>query len=188
MIIQESSGGELAPKKVQNAVCVAVIDVGESYGIEPNTVAKNGPIGMRIIPPHEDYPDQNGIAAVRFIFESEILKEDKQPFRLTFQANCTMSDKGNLKQFLNGWDIDLVKTGGGFDMEASCVGKTAMINVVHKVKGESTYANISTAMPSDSDLKPSGSFDKADYMQYCLSQYQEKEEKKRREKLGKKLG
>ena len=54
MIIQETSGSELAPKKPQNAVCVAVIDVGESYGIEPNTVAKDGAIGMRLIPPHED--------------------------------------------------------------------------------------------------------------------------------------
>tara|TARA_R100001244_G_C5094242_1_gene117165 strand:+ start:20 stop:580 length:561 start_codon:yes stop_codon:yes gene_type:complete len=186
MIIQETSGSELAPKKPQNAVCVAVIDVGESYGIEPNTVAKDGAIGMRLIPPHEDYPDQNGMAAVRFIFESEILKEDNQPFRLTFQANCTMSDKGNLKQFLNGWGIKLVKaSGGGFDMVASCVGRAAMINVIHKVKGESTYANISTAMPSNSDLKPSGAFDKADYMNYCLAQYQEKEEKKKKEQLNK---
>tara|TARA_R110000824_G_scaffold242135_1_gene430835 strand:+ start:494 stop:1057 length:564 start_codon:yes stop_codon:yes gene_type:complete len=185
MIIQETSGGELAPKKVQNAVCVAVIDVGESYGIEPNTVAKDGAIGMRLIPPHEDYPDQNGMAAVRFIFESEILKDDNQPFRLTFQANCTMSDKGNLKPFLNGWGVDLVRTKAGLDVVASCVGKTAMINVVHKVKGESTYANVSTAMPSDSELKPSGGFDKADYMNYCLTQYQEKEEKKRREQLNK---
>ena len=183
MIIQESSEGELAPKKVQNAVCVAVIDVGESYGIEPNTVAKDGAIGMRLIPPHKDYPDQKGMAAVRFIFESEKLKEDNQPFRLTFQANCTMSDKGNLKPFLNAWGIEMVKaSGGGFDMVASCVGKTAMINVIHEVKGESTYANISTAMPSDSDLKPSGAFDKADYMNYCRGQY---EEKKKKEQLNK---
>ena len=145
MIIQETSGGELAPKN----------------------------------------PDQNGMAAVRFIFESEILKDDNQPFRLTFQANCTMSDKGNLKPFLNGWGVDLVRTKSGLDVVASCVGKMAMINVVHKVKGESTYANVSTAMPSDSDLKPSGSFDKSDYMNYCLTQYQEKEEKKRKEKLNK---
>ena len=185
MIVQETSGGELAPKKVQNAVCVAVIDVGESYGIEPNTVAKNGAIGARLLPPHEDYPDQRGMAAVRFIFESEKLKEDNQPFRLTFQANCTMSESGNLNPFLNGWGIKLVRTDRGVDLEASCVGKTAMINVVHKVKGESTYANISTAMPSDSDLKPSGAFDKADYMQYCRGQYEEKQEKKKREQLNK---
>jgi hypothetical protein len=176
MIVQETSGGELAPKEVQDAVCVAVIDVGESYGIEPNTVAKNGAIGARLLPPHKDYPDRKAMAAVRFIFESEKLKEDKQPFRLTFQANCTMSDKGNLSPFLNGWGVEIVRNDRGFvDLEATCVGKTASINVVHKVKGEATYANIATAMPTDSDLKPSGTFDKADYLQYCQGQYANKE-------------
>jgi len=183
MIIQETSGGELAPKSVQDAVCVAVIDVGESYGIELNKDAEKGAIGARLLPPHKDYPDRRGQAAVRFIFESENLKSDNQPFRLTQQVNCTMSEKGNLKPFLDGWGIEIVRNNRGLvDLQASCVGKTAAINVVHKVKGESTYANIATAMPTDADIKPSGAFDKADYMNYCLGQHQEKKKKEQANK------
>ena len=179
MIIQETSGGgELPPKKPQNAVCVAVIDVGESYGIAPDKS------GRRMVPSNNPaHPDPK--QKVRFIFESEAKMEDGKPFQLTRQFNVSLSDQGYLKPFLDGWGIKLVRTDRGVDLEASCVGKTAMINVVHKVKGESTYANISTAMPSDSDLKPSGAFDKADYMQYCRGQYEEKQEKKKREQLNK---
>ena len=168
MIIRKTSGGELAPKKVQNAVCVAVIDVGESYGIPPNED------GERLVPPPPDskYPDPK--AACRFIFESEELKDDKRPFRLTYQANCTMSDNGNLKPFLNSWGVKIVETPEEVDLEASCVGKTAQLNVIHKVKGEATYANILTIIPSDADIKPSGEFNKAEYMKYCLDRYQSK--------------
>jgi hypothetical protein len=173
MIIQETSGSELAPKKPQNAVCVAVIDVGESYGIEPNKD------GVRLVPPHPKslYPEPK--AAVRFVFESEELKADKRPFRLTFQANCTMSDKGNLKPFLDSWCVELVRTPAGIDLEASCVGKSVKLNVIHEDKGETTWANISTVMPTEVELQPSGEFNKVEYMKYCLEQYLESQNKNR---------
>jgi hypothetical protein len=180
MIIQEtSSGSELAPKKPQNAVCVAVIDVGESYGIPPNTNPEAGPLGVRLVPapPKSLYPEPK--EAVRFIFESEELKEDKRPFRLTYQANCTMSDKGNLKPFLDSWGVELVRTSAGLDLEASCVGKSVKLNVVHDDKGETTWANISTVMPSEVELQPSGEFNKSEYMKYCEEQYKEKQNKNR---------
>ncbi len=171
MIIQETSGGELPPKKPQNAVCVAVIDVGESYGIPP------GPDGRRMVPSsNKAHPEPK--QKVRFIFESAEKMEDGKPFQLTRQFNVSLSDKGYLKPFLDGWGIELVKTGGGIDMEASCVGKCAKVNVTHdkdRNDPERIWANVSTVMPSDEDLKPSGEFDKADYLKKAAEKYAERQ-------------
>jgi len=177
MIIQEMSGSELAPKRPQNAVCVAVIDVGESYGIEPNTNPEAGPLGVRLVPAHAKAKFQDPKQKIRFVFESAELMEDKRPFRLTFQANVTMSDKGELKPFLDSWGVKLVKTKAGIDLEASCVGKSVMLNIIHDERGESTWANISTAMPSEVELQPSGEFKRSEYMKYCMDQYAEKQKK-----------
>ena len=170
MIIQEISGGELPPKKPQTAVCIAVIDVGESYGIAPDKSGRRMVPSMN--PAHPD-PKQK----VRFMFESEEKMEDGKPFPLTKQFNVTMSDQGYLKPFLNGWGVELVKTGGGIDLEASCVGKCAMVNVTHdkdRTDPERIWANLSTAIPSDADLKPSGEFNKAEYLKLAQEKYAER--------------
>ena len=171
MIIQETSGGgELPPKKVQSAVCVAVIDVGEAYGIPPDDT------GRRMVPsinPAQPDPKQK----VRFIFESEEKMEDGRPFQLTRQFNVTMSDQGYLKPFLDGWGVELVRAGGGIDLEASCVGKTAMANVTHdkdRNDPERIWANLSTVMPSDMELQPSGEFNKADYLKKAAEKFAER--------------
>ena len=172
MIIQESgNGGGLPPKKPQNAVCVGVMDVGECYGIPP------GPDGRRLVPstnPARPEPKQK----VRFIFESTEKDENGQPFQLSRQFNVTMSDKGFLKPFLSDWGIELVKTDGGIDLEASCVGKVAMVNVTHdpdKSDPERIWANISTAMPTDAKVKPSGEFNKSEYMKKAAEKYAERQ-------------
>lgn len=171
MIIQETSGGgELPPKKPQNAVCVAVIDVGESYGIAPDKSGRRMVPSMN--PAHPD-PKQK----VRFMFESEEKQEDGKPFQLTRQFNVSLSDQGYLKPFLDGWGVELVKTDGGIDLEASCVGKCAMVNVTHdkdRTDPERVWANLSTAMPSDADLKPSGEFNKAEYLKAAQEKYAER--------------
>jgi len=173
MIIQESGngGGELPPKKPQSAVCVGVIDVGESYGIPP------GPDGRRLVPStNPAHPDPK--QKVRFIFESEEKMENGQPFQLSRQFNVSMSDKGFMKPFLDGWGVELVKTDGGIDLEASCVGKCAMVNVTHdkdRTDPERIWANISTAMPSDAKVKPSGEFNKSEYMKKAAEKYAERQ-------------
>jgi hypothetical protein len=173
MIIQESGngGGELPPKKPQSAVCVGVIDVGEAYGIAP------GPDGRRLVPStNPNFPDPK--QKVRFVFESEEKMEDGQPFRLSRQFNVSLSDKGYLLPFLSGWGVELVKTGDGIDLEASCVGKVAMVNVTHdpdRADPERVWANISTAMPSDTEIKPSGEFDKTEYMKKAAEKYAERQ-------------
>ena len=174
MIISESNGGELPPKKPQVAVCVGVIDVGESYGIEPNKDPKLGPVGARLCPPHPQAEDQRPKQKVRFIFESGEKMDDGRPFRLTDQYNVTLHEKGKLKPFLDSWQIKLVKVEGGVDLEASCVGKTALVSVTHDVRGERTWANISTIMPSDQELRPTGDFDKTDYIKNCQESYAER--------------
>jgi hypothetical protein len=85
-----------------------------------------------------------------------------------------MSDQGYMKPFLDGWGVELVRVGGGIDLEASCVGKCAMVNVTHdkdKTDPERLWANISSAMPSDMDLQPSGEFNKADYLKKSVEKY-----------------
>jgi hypothetical protein len=114
---------------------------------------------------------------VRFIFESVEKMEDGRPFQLTKQFNVTMSDQGYLKPFLDGWGVELVRVGGGIDLEASCVGKCAMVNVTHdkdKTDPERLWANISTAMPSDLDLPPSGEFNKSEYLKKAAEKYAER--------------
>ena len=171
MIIQETSGGgELPPKKPQNAVCVGVIDVGEAYGIPP------GEDGRRMVPsmnPAHPEPKQK----VRFIFESVEKMEDGRPFQLSRQFNVSMSDQGYMKPFLDGWGVELVRVGGGIDLEASCVGKCAMVNVTHdkdRSDPERIWANISSAMPGDMDLQPSGEFNKAEYLKAAIEKYAER--------------
>ena len=161
----------MPPKKPQNAVCVGVIDVGEAYGIPA------GADGRRLVPstnPAHPEPKQK----VRFIFESVATMEDGRPFQLTKQFNVTMSDQGYLKPFLDGWGIELVRTDGGIDLEASCVGQVAMVNVTHDKDSkdpEKLWANISTAMPSDVDVKSSGGFSKADYLKQSQEKYAERQ-------------
>jgi len=173
MIIQESSsgGGELPPKKPQSAVCVGVIDVGEAYGIPP------GPDGRRLVPStNPNFPDSK--QKVRFVFESEEKMEDGRAFQLSRQFNVSMSDKGYLLPFLSGWGIKLVKTEAGIDLEASCVGKVAMVNVTHdpdRSDPERIWANISTAMPSDTPVEPSGEFNKSEYMKKTGEKYAERQ-------------
>ena len=175
MIISESNGGgELPPKKPQNVVCVGVIDVGESYGIEPNTDPKLGPVGARLVPAHPKAENQEPKQKIRFIFESEALTEDGRPFRLTDQFNCTLHKESKLKPFLDSWGVELVKTDSGYDMEASCVGKCALVNVTHDERGERTWANISSIMPSAENVKPSGEFNKAEYLKKCQENYAER--------------
>ena len=175
MIISESNGGgELPPKKPQNVVCVGVIDVGESYGIQPNTDPKRGPVGARLCPAHPNAENQDPKQKMRFIFESEVPMEDGRPFRLTGQFNCSLHEKSKLKPFLDSWGVELVKTDSGYDMEASCVGKCALVNVTHDERGERTWANISSIMPSQENVKPSGEFNKAEYLKKCQENYAER--------------
>ena len=149
---------------------MGVIDVGESYGIPP------GPDGRRLVPstnPAHPAPQQK----VRFIFESEEKMENGQPFQLSRQFNVSMSDKGFMKPFLDGWGVELVKTDGGIDLEASCVGKCAMVNVTHdkdRSDPDRIWANLSTAMPSDMGLEPSGEFNKAEYLKAAQEKYAER--------------
>ena len=157
----------MPPKKPQTAVCVGVIDVGEAYGIKPD---QNG---IRWVPStNPAFPEPK--RKVRFIFESSVLMEDGKPFRLSRQFNVSMSDKGYLKPFLDGWGIELVRTDGGINLESSCVGKCAMVNVVHepdKRDPDKTWANISTVMPTDVVVAPTGEFDKKQYLKAAQESY-----------------
>jgi len=168
MIISESNGGgELPPKKPQNVVCVGVIDIRESSGIQPNTDPNLGPVGARLVPAHPKAENQDPKQKIRFVFESEELLEDGRPFRLTDQFNCTLHEKSKLKPFLDSWGVELVKTDSGYDMEASCVGKCALVNITHDDRGERTWANISSIMPGQKNVQPSGDFNKAEYLKKC---------------------
>jgi hypothetical protein len=52
-----------------------------------------------------------------------------------------------------------------------------MVNVTHdkdRTDPERIWANLSTAMPSDMDLQPSGEFNKAEYLKAAQEKYAER--------------
>ena len=151
MIIANSTGYELAPAGTHNVVCVDVIDCGEAYGIEPDPVT-----GMRLVPGATE--DRKPQAKIRFVFESEKKMADGRPFQIDRMFGATLSDQGHLKPFLDAWGIELEMTPQGPDMAKSVIGKTALVNIIHR---DDKWANISSIMPGQVELSPSGDYDGA---------------------------
>ncbi len=171
MIIANSTGYELAPLGTHNVVCVDVIDCGEAYGIEPDPET-----GMRLVPPTEK--GRNAQAKIRLVFESDQKMADGRPFQIDRMFGATLSDQGHLKPFLDAWGIELEMTPQGPDMAKSVIGKTALVNIVHR---DDRYANISSIMPGQVELSPSGDYDGAGTRERMKAAYQRKEEKRKKE-------
>ena len=169
MIIANSTGYELAPLGTHNVVCVDVIDCGEAYGIEPDPVT-----GMRLVPPTEK--GRNAQAKIRLVFESDQKMADGRPFQIDRMFGATLSDQGHLKPFLDAWGIELEMTPQGPDMAKSVIGKTALVNIVHR---DDKWANISSIMPGQVELSPSGDYDGAETRRRMKTAYEKRKEEKR---------
>lgn len=82
--------------------------------------------------------------------EKKVFKEGEEakPFSISREFSFYMSAKANLKKFVEGMigtalDEDEAAT---FDLEA-LLGEPCLLNVVHVVKGDNTYANVQAATP-----------------------------------------
>ncbi len=130
-----SSGGgarQLAPEGSHVARCYQIIDHGTHF--------------------EEKYKKRN--RKVQFMFElpyeKAVFNEEKgeQPFYVKTQFNMFMNEKASLRKFIEAWIGKTMtdKQAADFDI-TSLIGQPCMLNVVHNVKGENTYANIASIMP-----------------------------------------
>lgn len=101
----------------------------------------------------------------RLVFEIDATRpEDGKRYIVSTMMTASLSEKANLRKFLNQWrgrpfaDEELK----GFDTER-LIGAPALLSVIHKVKGDKTYANISSAVPlpramASAKLAPAGDY------------------------------
>lgn len=116
--IPKSSGRELAPEGVHNAVLVQFIDLGTQPSNNPDWEAKRQcQLAFELV----DQKTKDGRAIVEYK-----------------QYTYSDSSKGNFMKDLKAW---LGIKDGNFDMDEA-LGKPAMITIQHKVTEKGTFANI----------------------------------------------
>ena len=93
-----------------------------------------------------------------FPTETKVFNEEKgeQPNALSREFTLSISEKGNLRPFLEGWQGKKMTDEEAINVDLEeWVGKTGMINVVHGEPTESgqVYANITTISPLPKNLE-----------------------------------
>ena len=138
--ISESSGGGNFEKKVLEAgaypaVCDMVVDLGVQAS------------------PNSQYPAKRTVL-LRFQIPSERVEITKDgetkdlPAVISRTLSLSLNEKATLRQLLQSWrgraftPEELKK----FDL-VNVLGKPAFVNVTHRVKGDRTYANLTSLMP-----------------------------------------
>ena len=124
-----SENYEICPDELMQAVCYAVVDLGYHYD--------------------QMYDKTHHKVAVLFEMAKTMSEGDYtgKRFVLSKIYTLTLGKKANLRKDLESWrgrqftEEELL----GFDLE-KLVGVNAMINVIHVIKGEKTFANISAIM------------------------------------------
>lgn len=116
-----------APEGQHAAVCVDIIDLGM---VETTWQGK-----------------QKKSHKCRVVFEIDERTPEGQRFTVREQFTASLNEKAALRKFMESWrgrpfTEDELK---GFDLEALW-SAPALIQVVHKARGEKTYANISSIM------------------------------------------
>ncbi|MEL6703055.1 MAG: hypothetical protein AAFP15_02100 [Bacteroidota bacterium] len=100
----------------------------------------------------------------QFVFETPHAHPDfGDPLTVQFMFNVSFGKNAKLRGFMEDWrgrPYSGEEAKAGVDPEL-CIGRTALVSVVHEEKGENVYANIKTVMPLPAGmeaLKPSGSY------------------------------
>ena len=126
---QTSAGGfSPIPAGAYAAVCTSMVDLG----LQRNTNPAYKPAFQ---------------LAITFQIPSERL-DDGRPYEITQRFTFSMNQKANLRKFIENWfgkAFSSDEAAFSFDFE-KLLGRSAFINVVHKSKGDKTYANIATVM------------------------------------------
>lgn len=139
-LIISGSSGSVERKPLEAGAYAAVCDMVVDLGVQPS--------GNAAYPPKR-------VVLLRFQIPSERIeittKEgDKKnlPVVISRTLGFSLNEKSVLRQILKSWrgrdftDLELKK----FDLSA-VLGKPAFVNVTHAVKGDKTYANLTSVMP-----------------------------------------
>ena len=126
----------ICPAANHVAICNAVVDLG----LQPGS---------------GQYPDPKHQVYIRFELPTEQItytkdgKEITGPMSIGRTFTASMSEKANLRKFIEGWfgkKFPNDEAAANFDLEALLT-KKCLINVTHSEKGGKTYANIANAAP-----------------------------------------
>lgn len=140
LIISASGGGNFPERKpLEAGAYAAVCDMIVDLGVQPSPGGQFAP---------------KRTLMVRFQIPSERVEITKNgetkslPAVISRTLGLSLNEKATLRQLLQSWrgkafTPDELKR---FDL-ANVLGKPAFINVTHSVKGEKTYANLTSIMP-----------------------------------------
>lgn len=140
LIISESGGGKYPERKpLEAGAYAAVCDMIVDLGVQPSPGGQFAP---------------KRTLMVRFQIPSERVEITKNgetkslPAVISRTLGLSLNEKATLRQLLQSW------RGRAFTPEelkrfdlANVLGKPAFINVTHSVKGDKTYANLTSIMP-----------------------------------------
>ena len=140
LIISESGGGKYPERKpLEAGAYAAVCDMIVDLGVQPSPGGQFAP---------------KRTLMVRFQIPSERVEITKNgetkslPAVISRTLGLSLNEKATLRQLLQSW------RGRAFTPEelkrfdlANILGKPAFINVTHSVKGDKTYANLTSIMP-----------------------------------------
>jgi hypothetical protein len=144
---------EIAPSGNHVGICNGIIDLG----IQPGS-------GQYPAPKHQVY--------LRFELPTERVKYQKDgkeiegPMSMGRSFTASMSEKANLRKFIESWFGKKFPTddaASDFDLQ-TILGRKCLLNVTHTEKGQKVYANISNATPIPKGMT-------AEYAQHNRSLY-----------------
>lgn len=147
-IIAKNKGGtdfDPMPAGNQHAVCYGVYDIGTQPSNNPKFRDKRQVVFTWEVPIHRIDIEKDG-------------HKQNLPRAISRTFTLSLSEKSNLRPFLNSWrgrafteaELD------GFDV-SKVMGANALLNIIHETKDGKTYANVSSIspiMPSMAKLKP----------------------------------
>lgn len=131
-----SNDFEICPSGNHVGICNAVVDLG----VQPGS---------------GQYPDPKHQVYIRFELPSEQItyqkdgKEITGPMSIGRTFTASMSQKANLRQFIESWfgrAFPSDDAAADFDLQ-KLLGKRCLLNVTHTEKSGKTYANLKTATP-----------------------------------------
>ncbi len=123
---------EIHPSGTHAALCVDIVD-----------------LGMRV---REWQGNKSAAQTCALVFRTAKFSSEGFPFDLSQEFMVSLSDKANLKKFLESWlgrPFTPEEKGTAFDLPGQFGNRPALISVVHKPSkdGSKTYANIGAVMP-----------------------------------------
>jgi len=140
LIAEEGNKGtnfEPVAEGMHDAVCVWVVDIGEQYS--------------------QYYDKYQNKVIITWEIPGETIEIDgvELPRVISNTYTVSLGDKANLRKDLQSWrgKSFTQKELAGFDI-SNLRGVPAMLQVIHKVDGDKTYANITSVLPLKKKIKP----------------------------------